>query len=303
MLLRAKLPNIQIFCLAYQLGSFTEAARSMGVTPQAASRSVARLEKELGVTLFRRSTRQIQPTEAGRSYYQACLLALTTLEEAEAQFREEEDEPSGLVRISVPTTYGLRRFLPTLPEFRRLYPRIDIDVEISNLSIDFVSEGFDLAIRRGKLDDASFIARKLGNFSFGVFASPTYLEEYGIPEKPADLVSHECGVFVMPHTGRDTPWVFGRKPELYRPKPAIRIQHDVLGLIAFARASGGLIQMFHFLVERELAQGELKEVLAAYGGCSRPFSLIYPKEVTSRPAVKALIDFTMQSSQRDRQLD
>lgn len=296
MILRAKLPNIQMFCLAYELGSFTEAAKSMGVTPQAASRSVAKLEKELGVLLFRRSTRQIQITEAGRFYYQSCRTALATLEEAELQLGVVEDEPSGLVRISVPTTYGHHRFLPMLSGFRRLYPRIEIDVEISNQPINFVREGFDLAIRMGQLEDASFVAQRLGSFSFGVFASPTYLKEHGFPERPTDLVNHECGVFVMPHTGRNTPWFFAKNPKTLAPKPAIRIHHDVLGLIAFARSDGGLIQMFHFIVERELAHGELQEVLTAYSGCSRPFSLIYPKEAALRPAVRTLIDYTVHYS-------
>ncbi len=219
-------------------------------------------------------------------------------EEAEAQLTRVEDVPSGLVRISVPTTYGHHRFLPLMPEFRRLYPNVEVEVEISNQSIDFVREGFDLAIRMGKLEDASFIARKLGDFSFGVFASPAYLKENGTPTAPTDLASHECGVFVMPRTGRNALWSFSQKPKTFAPKPAIRIRHDVLGLIAFARSGGGLIQMFHFLVEQELIRGELQEVLTDYSGGSQPFSLIYPKEVTARPAVQALIEYTIQSARK-----
>ena len=296
MAIRAKLPNIQIFCHSYELGSFTAAAKFFGITPQAASRSVGRLEKSLGVTLFRRNTRKILPTEAGRSYYKACQPALAALEQAEAQFVINDAVPSGLVRVSVPTTYGHFRFIPTLAEFRRIYPRIEIDVDVSNDAKDFVREGYDLAIRMGVLEDASFVARRLGSFTFGVFASPAYLEEHGTPAHPAELLSHECGVFVRPRTGRDTPWIFARKPEVLVPKPALRIYHDVLGLIGFALSGGGFIQMFHFLVEKEVSRGELKEVLTNYGGCSRPFSLIYPKEVTLRPAVRTLIEYILQTS-------
>lgn len=296
MKLRAKLPNIQMFCLAYELGSFTKAAQMMGITPQAASRAVARLEADLGVMLFRRSTRQIQATDAGHEYYRGCRDALSALEVAESTLLTKVKEPVGVVRISVPTTYGHHRFMPMLVGFRRLYPRVEVEVEISNDSIDFVRDDFDLAIRMGYLKDASFVTRTLGHFSFGVFASPTYLKEYGVPHKPEDLSSHECGVFVMPRTGRDAPWFFSREPKTVLAKPAVRVYQDVLGLLAFAKAGGGLIQMFHFLVEDEVGAGNLQEVLAAYGGCSRPFSLIYSKDVTSRSAVKALIDYILEVS-------
>ena len=299
MILRAKLPNIQVFCLTFERGSFTEAAKALGITPQAASRSVKRLENDLGVVLFRRSTRQLQPTEAGNQYYEACREALWTLERAETRLEPQESAPSGKVRISVPTTYGHHRFLPTLPEFRRNFPGIEVDVEISNHTTDFVREGFDLSIRMGFLKDASYVARKLGDFSFGVFASPSYLANAGIPETPEDLSLHQCGVFVMPRTGRVNPWVFGESQTLFRPPAMVRFLHDALGLIIFAKAGGGLIQMFRFLVERELASGELVEVLQPYAWGARPFSLLYPQEGSQRPAVQAMIHHILQHAEAD----
>lgn len=295
-----RLPSIKAFCLTYELGNFTAAAKALGVTPQAASRAVAKLERRLGVILFRRNTRHVEATEPGRAYYEACRSALDILDHAEARLQGQDDQPRGEVRVSVPTTYGHHRFIAMLPAFRRRYPRVDIDVQISNQNIDFVRDGFDLAIRMGELDDASFVARRLGDFSVGVFASPAYLSERGAPRTPAELDQHDCGVFAMPRTGRLLPWTFSPGPEALVPRAALRVREDVLGLIGFAVAGGGLIQSYHFLVTRELERGELSEVLADYSGRSRPFSLIYPREATARPAVRALVDFVVEQSRADR---
>lgn len=289
----AQLTNIQAFQLSYELGNFTLAARAMGVTPQSVSRAVARLEEELGTPLFRRNTRRVEPTEAGRLYHDACAEALARLAEAEQALRAQGAETTGKVRISVPTTYGHHRFLPMLAGFGRLHPRVEVEVDISNLNIDFVREGYDLAIRMGDLGDASFVARKLGDYSLGLFASPAYLEARGTPRTPADLAGHSAAVFVMPSTGRPLPWALMPGPELYHPPAAVHVRGDVLGLISLARAGGGLIQTYHFLVERELATGELVEVLAGCAGHTRPFSLIYPRAVLARPAVRALVEFVV----------
>jgi len=296
----ARLSEIRAFCLTYELGNFTSAARALGVTPQAASRAVAKLERRLGVTLFRRNTRHVEATESGRTYYAACKHAVETLDDAEARLLGQRDEPVGDVRVSVPTTYGHHRFMALLPALRRRCPRVDVDVEIANHNVDFVREGFDVAIRMGDLHDASFVARRLGDFSLGVFASPEYLRQRGSPAAPDDVADHACGVFSMPRTGRPLPWTFRPGPEAMLPPAALRVRHDILGLVGFAVAGGGLVQLYHFLVERELERGQLVEVLKEYAGRSRPFSLIYPREAVARPAVRALVDFVVEQTRPDR---
>ncbi|HLA32644.1 MAG TPA: LysR family transcriptional regulator, partial [Pseudomonas sp.] len=141
------LGSIELFCLAAELGSFTAAAQAAGVTPAAVSRSVARLEALLGVRLLARTTRQMSLSEAGRVYFEQCRQALGQLGEAERTLSGQQSEPAGLLRISLPTTYGHYRVLPLLPAFRARYPQVRIEVELSNRNVDFTSEGFDLAIR------------------------------------------------------------------------------------------------------------------------------------------------------------
>ena len=295
-----QLSSLRLLCLTVELGSFTRAAHAAGLSAQAVSRAIARLEDELGQPLFRRNTRHVEPTEAGRLYYDAATGALQRLQEAEAALRLRQEEPAGTVRVSVPTTYGHHRFVPMLSEFLRRYPRVEVDLEIANHNVDFVREGFDLAVRAGDFSDEPFIARKLGDYTLGVFGSPGYLAERGAPQNIKELAEHRCAVFVMPSTGRPLPWAFAPPgPEAMVMPAALRVRGDVLGLVGFARAGGGLVQSYHYLVERELARGELVEVLVEYSGRRRPFSLIYPKQAVSRPAVRVLVEFVVAGSRGD----
>lgn len=290
--LESSVPTLEAFCLAYELGSFTRAAARLGVTPQAASRAVGRLEARLGVTLFRRTTRRVEPTEAGRAYYGACRQALSLLEAGERLVSRAARDERGTVRISVPTTWGHHRFLPALARFRREHPGVDVVVQIENRNVDFVRDGFDLAVRMGAVTDGGLVARKLGDFALGVFASPGYLAERPAPQAPADVARHACIGFLMPSTGRMLPWRFAGGLEIV-PDAPLRVTGDVLGTIALARAGAGLVHTYDFLVEAPLARGELCEVLAPFRGATRPFSLLYPRGVVQGKAVRRMVAFLL----------
>ncbi|MFT3699126.1 MAG: LysR substrate-binding domain-containing protein [Kofleriaceae bacterium] len=327
------LPNVEAFCRTFETGSFSSAARVLEVTPQATSRSVARLEKALGVTLFRRTTRSLAPTDAARRYYELCQRALLLLATGEKEISAQGTAPSGLVRISAPSTYGLHRLVPALGAFRDQHPRVRVDVSIASRNIDFVREGYDLAIRMGVTKQQTMVVRKLGDFPLGVFASNGYLSTYGAPTTPDDLANHACIAFVMPSSGRVLPWTFmaaghasadasanaesasrangnalagttraseprgraSRTTELELDS-AYRCSDDPLGAIALARAGVGLVQTYDFLVEDDLARGSLTEVLTKYRGASRPFSLIYPSNVRLSRAARALVDFVVRDA-------
>lgn len=168
-----QLGSIELFCLAAEAGSFTAAAQIAGVTPAAVSRSIFRLEERLGSRLFVRTTRSIRLTDAGRTFFEQCRQALTQLVEAQQEVMGAQSVPSGQLRISVPTTYGHHRILPLLPAFRALYPQVSVDVHLSNRNIDFVAEGYDLAIRVRAQPDSSMIARLLEDAKLAVVASRT----------------------------------------------------------------------------------------------------------------------------------
>jgi DNA-binding transcriptional LysR family regulator len=288
-----QLGSIQLFCKAAELESFTSAAGALNVTPAAVSRSVRRLEERLGVRLFARTTRQIRLTDQGRLYYEQCRQALTQIEEAECAITGHQQIPAGIVRISVPTTYGHYRVLPLLPKFRARYPDITLEIHISNRNIDFVEEGYDLAIRLGKQQDSGLVARKLEEATLGVFATPGYLKQRGVPQDLDDLHQHECIQFVLPSTGRAMPWIFKKNGADmdFSFDSHVRCSEDVLGCVTYAKAGGGIFQIFHFIAEEEIKKGELVEILLPFGGRSRPFSILYQQNRHLSAKVRAFVDF------------
>jgi DNA-binding transcriptional LysR family regulator len=290
------LGSIELFCLAGELGSFTAAASAAGVTPAAVSRSVARLEERMGVRLFVRTTRHIRLTDVGRDYFEQCRQALTQLIEAERMATGQQLQPVGTLRISVPTTYAHYRLLPLLPEFRERHPEVRLDIHVSNRNVDFSDEQFDLAIRVRTPADSSLIVRHLEDAELVVVATPEYLAKRGMPDTLEDLHRHECIQFDLPSSGRPIPWLFrdqGKEIEVAVDGGYI-LSDDVLGGVTLARHGAGLFQTYRFIVEDDLREGRIVEVLKAFGGRSRPFSLLYPHSRHVPLRVRSFIDFLMQ---------
>ncbi|MBI3899262.1 MAG: LysR family transcriptional regulator [Gammaproteobacteria bacterium] len=287
--------SIELFCLAAELGSFTDAAAAAGVTPAALSRSVSRLETRLGVRLFVRTTRQIRLTNGGQVYFEQCRQALTQLADAERAVTGQQVAPSGTLRISMPTTYGHYRVLPLLPTFRERYPAVDVEVHLSNRNIDFVAEGYDLAIRARTPTESNLIARKLEDAELAVIATPAYLDRAGMPTSIDALRDHTCIQFVLPSSGRQIAWLFrqdGNDVEVAT-EGGYCCSEDILGCITLARNGAGLFQTYRFIVEQDLRGGTLIEVLQPFGGRSRPFSLLYPHGRHVPLRVRAFVDFLL----------
>lgn len=289
--------NLEAFCRTYEAGSFTRSARILGVSPQATSRAVARLEASLGVTLFKRTTRKLAPTDAGQRYYEHGLRALAALSDGQRALAQGGAAPEGRVRISVPTTYGHSRFLPSLAAFAERYPRVAVDVAVENRNVDLFGSGFDLAIRRTPIRDRGLVARRLGELPIGVYASPEYLARAGTPRSPAELERHRCIAFLVPSTGRALAWDFAGGVT-FAPVGGYRVADDALGTVSLARAGLGLVQAFDFLVADDVARGTLVEVLGSYRGAPRGFALVYPKQAKPAAAVRALIDYVVAASSR-----
>lgn len=289
------LGSIELFCATAELQSFTAAAAHAGVTQSAVSRSVSRLESRLGVQLFVRSTRSVRLSERGRAYYEQCRQALTQIEEAERALKGEQAEASGLVRISLPASYGHYRVLPALASFREQFPKVRLEIQLTNQSADLVAEGVDLAIRARHLPDSGLIVRKLEDAELVVVGSPGYLARHGAPASLEDLERHDCIQFERPSTGQPVPWLLranGRVVEVPT-AGALRITGDILGLATAARAGAGLTQIYRFLVEDDLKDGRLRELMPAFGATSRPFSLLYPAQRHMPYAVRVLVDFLL----------
>jgi len=289
------LGSIELFCLAAESGGFTSAALAAGVTPAAVSRSISRLEKRLGLRLFVRTTRSVRLTDAGRVYFAQCRQALAQLAEAEREVTGQQSLPSGTLRISVPTTYGHHRILPMLPAFRERFPDIRLHVHLSNRNIDFVEEGYDMAVRVRAQPDSTLIARHLEDADLVVVATRKYLRKAGTPRTLDDLAAHECIQFELPSSGRRISWLFkenGKDREVFADS-AYSCSDDVLGGVTLAKSGAGLFQTYRFVVEKELADGSLVEVLKPFAGRSRPYTLLYPDGRHVPLRMRVFIDFLM----------
>ena len=289
-----QLGSIELFCRAAELGSFTGAAEALGLTPASVSRSIARLEARLGVRLFNRTTRSVRLTSGGELYHAQCQQALEQIAEAERALTGQQAEPKGLVRVSVGTVYGHHRVVPLLPGFMAAYPGVEIEINVSNRNVDFVEDGYDLAILLGEPRDSRLVSRKLEEATVGIFGSPAYLRRRGKPKTLDDLRQHELIQFVVPSTGRPMPWIL-RMPDGeaidFSFKSRQRVHEDVLAGVGWAAAGGGLFQIYHFVAREAVKAGQLVEVMHSHGGRSRPFHVLYPQNRHLSARVRAFVQY------------
>lgn len=289
----AMLGNIELFCHTAELASFTKAAARAGLSQAAVSRAVSRLEQHVGVQLFIRSTRSVRLTERGRTYHEQCRQALHLLADAERELSDAHVDASGIVRLSLPTSYGHCRVLPILGAFTERYPHIVLEIQLSNHDADLIGEGFDLAIRARAQPDSGLVARKLEDAELVIVAAPAYLQRHGVPASLEELQAHRCIAFERPRTGQSVPWLAmrdGRQIE-FAPRAAVRITDDILGVSSAALYGMGIGQSYRFIVAAELAAGRLVELLPQHAGAARPFSILYPGQRHMPGRVRLLIDF------------
>jgi DNA-binding transcriptional LysR family regulator len=290
------LSDVEAFLAVVERGSFTAAAVALSTTPSVLSRAVARLETRLGNQLLRRTTRRLGLTEAGRAYFEQARVAFALLDEAQRDAQGAEGTLKGRVRISVPTTYGHYRLPPLLAAFTQRHPDVRVELNITNRNVDFVAEGFDLAIRLGHLPDSGLVARKLEDAALCLVASPDYLRRAGAPASLGDLQRHACLPFVMPSTGRIAPWLFkdGEADIEWLAAPFVTVSDDVLGVVSLARHGVGICQSYEFIVREWIQRGDLVEVLPQLRGRSRPFSVVYAPHRRQSVATRALIELLVE---------
>jgi DNA-binding transcriptional LysR family regulator len=189
------LNHVSVFIRVVELESFTAAAKQLGLPKSSVSRTVTRLEEDLGVRLLQRTTRTLHLTEAGHAYYERARLALSGLEEAASAASNMNAEPRGIVRVTAPADLTILNMAELVARFVHKYPLVHIELSLTSRVVDLVSEGIDLALRAGKLRDSTLVARKIGSDSLGLFAAPSYLRRRGKPKSVAELAHHDCVLF------------------------------------------------------------------------------------------------------------
>ncbi|GGB92729.1 LysR family transcriptional regulator [Pseudoduganella buxea] len=286
------LSDVEVLLNVVEHGSLTAAAVVLATTPSVLSRAIARLEKRLGTQLLRRTTRSMGLTEAGRQYVDQASAAFALIDKAERAIQGSEQQLTGRVRISVPTSYGHARLPPILAGFARQYPLVQVEVNITNRNVDLAAEGFDLAIRSGPLPDSSMVAHRLEDARVILSASPDYVRQAGPLATFEDLQRQRCIAFLRPSTGRVSPWPLrnGDAEIDWTPQAAITVSEDVVGVVSLAEQGLGICLCPEFMVTRSIAAGRLVEVLPALSCRNRPFSVLFAPHRGLSTAARALID-------------
>jgi DNA-binding transcriptional LysR family regulator len=286
-----RVTGMQVFVRVATLGSFSAAARALHLSQTMVTKHVAALEDRLGVKLLHRSTRRLVLTEAGRSYLAACERILAEIEEAEASASLDRIEPRGTLRLNVPLTFGLRQIVPALTAFSRLHPAVAVDLGLADRYVDLIEEGWDLAVRIGRLKDSGLVARRLAPCRTIVCAAPSYLEAHGAPRSPEDLSGHNCLGYTLPSAIGAGRWAFGAGGDVVVPVEGNLRANNGDALLAAALAGQGLIYQPTFIVGDSLRDGSLLRVLSGYPTLELGVHAVLPSGRQAPAKVRAFVEF------------
>jgi DNA-binding transcriptional LysR family regulator len=283
--------QVVAFATAARNGSFAKAARELSQTPSTVAKSIGRLESQLGVKLFYRTTRHVSLTPDGQRLFAQCQRILDEVELLKSFAAGARGEPTGTLRIDAPLTYGKRVIVPVLVKLLDRHQQLRIDARLSDRYADLIREGLDAVVRIGPLSDSGMVAKTIGQQHLVVSASPDYLARRGVPRSPHELEQHQCVLFRQPTTGRDRPWTFrvdGVNTEV-QPPSRLRLG-DGEALIEAAIAGMGLVQAPDYMTAEALNSGRLVEVLRDFRAPPLPINVVYPGSRLVPPRVRALIE-------------
>lgn len=270
------LQQLMAFSETAKHGGFAAAAREQGVAPSTLAKAVARLEQELRVKLFHRTTRKVSLTPDGERLYERCKRVLAEVEDLQADALGMRATPSGALRINMPVYYGKKFVMPLLVELARKYPALQLDLRFSDRFADLVAENLDLAIRIGTLADSTLVARRIDRQDLLLCATPEYLAQRGTPRRIEDLVNHDAIAFRLPTSGRQRPWQLRQKGAPVELLPAAKLMiNDTESLVDGVKTGVGICQLPDNLVLGELASGELVEVLPSCRPEPMPINIVY----------------------------
>lgn len=279
------LNDMALFVEVIQANSFRGAAEALGMPNSTVSRRIAELERRIGLRLLHRTTRRIELTEAGRLYYERCRRIVDEARLAHEELAELVENPSGLIRVSMPIDFGVVYLAPLLAAFAERYPQIQFDLDLSPKRLDLIRDPVDLVIRIGPLPDSQLIARPLGTLQRSLFASPAYLSRQGVPDSPQALLQHQCLRML------DAPWVLHNADQQVSLAVTGRYLLNNIGMLRrLALLGQGIAMLVDEMISEDLASGRLQRVLPSWRAQALPVYVI--TETRLVPAkVRVLIDY------------
>ena len=292
-----RLGSITAFIKVAELGGFAAAGRAIGISPSAVSKSVSRLEERLRLRLFQRTTRSLALTEDGKLLYERCSAILRDLDQAEEDMRQRSAQPSGLLRIEMPTALGRLRIIPELGRLTSRFPELRIAATFADSVTDPISAGIDAVLRIGHPRDSRLMVKRVGTVRYIVCAAPSYLAAHGEPGTIDDLEQHDCVRRVSNDPGGFAPWRF------FQPETGKLFERHVEGtlscdspdaMVDIGLSGAGLVQLHTYMAEAHIKADRLVEVLAPFAVDGPPISVLFPSAKHLAPKVRAFIEFVSQ---------
>ena len=284
--------RLHYFNCVVETGSISKASRLFDVQPSSISRQLTALEKELGIQLLNRTSRNIGLTEAGQTYYQYSRSIASDLDEANRAVNDLQQKPKGNLKISMTVGFAECCILPLIPSFSAQYPEIKLSLEMTGRVVDLVEENVDIAIRTGRLRDSNLIALKLANNNFLLCASPQYLADHGLPDSPFNLMDFDC--IRYEYSGWKNWFIMNEKPTKLAIKSALTIR-SINGQKQLILNHAGLALMPAWAVKGELENGSLVQVLeqdvfSPYESLSSTYAIYSKRELVS-PKIRVFLDY------------
>lgn len=283
------LTRIRAFVQVFEAGGFSAAARQHSRSKALLSKYVTDLEDHLGVRLMNRTTRKLSLTEAGETYYRDVSAIVQQLDDLDATIADQSAAPRGLLRVSAPRNFGETRLAPAIYDFMQAQPEVDLDLRLEDRMVDLVDEGIDVALRITAMPDSSLIARRIADTQLWLCASPSLLEQDGVPDTPAGLKDRDC--IIDTNRANSGNWHFRDESKTISVHVSgrVRVNSPVAAMQAAVHGMGFAL-LPSYVAEPEVAAGRLRAVMERYCPEGPSLSAVYPHRRHLPGKVRALID-------------
>lgn len=294
-----RLSDLEFFVQLVHQGSLAALARELGVTPPAVTTRLAQLEKRLGVRLLNRTTRRISVTHEGEMYLATGGRLLAELQELEQAISSSKAVPKGLLRVNATFGFGRRHIAPAVVEFARRYPEVEVQLELTDRSVNLADQAYDIGIWFGTIPDSRMVARRIVRNRRLLCASPEYLARHGVPATPRDLQTHRCIVLRESDAAFGT-WHLSRgsKQETVKVRGTMSTNDGETGVV-WALAGFGILMRSEWDIHADIAAGRLVSVLKEWSLPSGDVFAVYPERANLSAKVSAFIDFLVEWFKRD----
>ena len=281
--------RMAIFVQVVETGSFSGAARRLGIARSAISRHITALEEKYETRLLNRTTRRLNLTEAGRIYYESCVKILAEAEAVTQRIQQSREKPRGTLKIAGPTSFG-SQLAKLVTEFRKHHSALTIELQLDDRIVDMVEEGIDVSIRVGWLEDSRLIASRICDSPRILCASPAYLELHGRPQNPSQLTKHHCIIFTLLPTPHQ--WRFSRgnnRETIHIHSPFLT--NSAMAVRGLVLNGAGIAPLSRFLVNEDIRDGKLEHLLPEYDCGSAGIYAVYQDRRYKQPKVRLFIDY------------